>query len=163
MAIPLILWSPDLLPSGLVIEELVGLPDLAPTLLTLAGLEVPEPQTEDAGESFTDLWQSGAAPEVQPTRLRYSEGNLYNLPAVLIEEGPWRFILRANDRGELYDVTRDPDERFNVALDFPEVTSRLRQLAAPRLTAYLAGRDDSGRPELSPEELRALQALGYAE
>ena len=161
--IPLLLWSPDLVPSGHTISELVGLLDIAPTLLDLAGLPVPEPQAIDEGRSLASLWQTEVSVEDRQTPPRFSEGNLYNLPAVLVEDGPWRYVLRANDREELYDLTRDPEERFNVALQFPEVSARYRQLVEPRLAAYLDDSPREDRRELSPEELRALQALGYVD
>lgn len=159
--IPLIFWGPGLVPAEQVVSELVGLIDVGPTLLALAGLEVPKPQAVDEGQPLAALWQNEVGFADLQIPPRFSEGNLYNLPAVLVEDGPWRFVLRANDREELYDVTRDPEERYNVAGEFPEIAERYRRLVEPRLAAFLAGITDEERQELSPEELRALRALGY--
>ena len=160
--IPLLIWGPGRVPAGKVVSGLVGLVDVGPTLLDLAGLEAPQPMAVDKGRSVSPLWQ-GAEGEEWPALPRFAGGNLYNLPAVLVEDGPWRFLLRANDRQELYDVSRDPEERYNVALEFPEVAERYRQLLEPRLAAFLE--DDAGQKpaQLSPEELRALKALGYVD
>jgi hypothetical protein len=58
------------------------------------------------------------------TPARFSCGNVYALPTVLAEHGPWRFMLRANGMQELYDVTRDPQERHNLAFDDSEIAAR---------------------------------------
>ena len=161
--IPLLLWGPGLVPAGRVVSELVGLVDVGATLLELAGLEAPSPGAADEGRSLALLWQGAAGGGERRAPPRFAEGNLYNLPAVLVEDGPWRFLLRANDREELYDVSRDPEERYNVALEFPEVAERYRRLVQPRLAAFLAGGAGEEPAKLSPEELRALKALGYAD
>lgn len=162
--IPLLFWGPDLLPAGRAVSELVGLVDVGPTLLELAGLEPPQPDAADEGRSIAPLWRAAAGPE-EPRSIppRFSEGNLYNLPAILVEDGPWRFILRANDRTELYDTRRDPEDHHNVAPEFPEIAERYRQLAEPRLRTLLEADRDEPPQELSPQELRALKALGYVD
>ncbi len=161
--VPLLVWGPGLVPAGQVEGGLVGLVDVGPTLLDLAGIEVSEPAAADEGRSLAPLWQGAADGEKRPALPRFAGGNLYNLPAALVEDGPWRFLLRANDREELYDMNRDPEERYNVAGDFPEVAERYRRLLEPRLAAFLV--DDAGNKpaELSPDELRALKALGYVD
>ena len=79
---------------------------------------------------------------------------------MLVEDGPWRSILRANGAQELYDVTRDPQERDNLAFQQPEVAGRHRRVLEPQLAALL--HTGTGQREMSPEELEALRALGYA-
>ncbi len=91
---------------------------------------------------------------------RFSGGNLYDLPAVLVEDGSWRFILRANGQQELYDVEFDPQERNNVALQNPQVAERLRHLLEPRLAALLEDAEGE-EAEFSAETLEALRSLGY--
>lgn len=161
--VPLVFWGPGAVPAGRTVDAVAGLVDVAPTLLALAGLEPPLPAVADEGRPLTSLWteetldDAGAA-----TPPRFSGGNLYDLPAVLAEEGPWRFILRANGHQELYDVTRDPRERHNLAFDRPDVAERFRQALEPRLAFFLAHGDEGPR-EMSPEELEALRSLGYVQ
>ena len=170
--IPLVFWSPGRLPAGLTVEGLVGHVDVGPTLLELAALRVPVAESPDEGRSLVPLFHSGEAAaaesdeagnEENPPPMwppRFSGGNLYDLPATLVEDGRWRFILRANGQEELYDVELDPAERSNVASQNPDVTERYRQLLEPRLAALLE--DSEGEEaQISPETLEALRSLGY--
>ena len=170
--IPLIFWSPGSIPASLTVSSLAGHVDIGPTLLELAALEVPPPATPDEGRSLVPLFRPADPAAGEDTELgdgsedrappRFSGGNLYDLPAVLVEDGRWRFILRANGQQELYDVGRDPEERFNVALQNPQVAERYRQLLEPRLATLI--QDDEGEEaELSPETLEALRSLGYVQ
>ena len=107
------------------------------------------------------LWTSPGRPSAEsPARILSAGNNLYGLPAVLVEEGPWRFILRANGSRELYDANLDPAERTNLAHQHPDLVERFSALMQPNLDSFLKGKDGEA-PELSPEELRALQSLGY--
>jgi hypothetical protein len=80
----------------------------------------------------------------------------------MAEHGPWRFMLRANGMQELYDVTRDPQERHNLAFDQSEVAGRYRQVLEPQLAALMHTGTSATAQKLSPEQLEALRALGYA-
>lgn len=156
--VPLIFWGTEI-PQGQRIHAVNGLVDVAPTLLELARIQPPE-ATEtlpDEGRSLVPLW-TGTEPD--GARIRFAGSNLYQLPAVLLEEGPWRFILRANGQEELYHVLSDPREMINRAHEQPELVARYRELLAPRLYAFLEGAEgqDMG---MSPETLESLRSLGY--
>ena len=154
--LPLIFWGPGAVPDGRTVTPVVGLVDVAPTLLDLAGLPPPAAAAPDEGRSLVPAWAGGTFPELP----RFSGGNLYGLPAVLLEDGPWRSILRANGAQELYDVTLDPQERNNLALQQPDVAGRHRRVLEPQL-ATLLHTGTKAKREMSPEELEALRALGY--
>lgn len=168
--VPLILWG-DGVPAGTRVADVVGLVDVAPTLIDLAGFQVP-PAEVDEGRSLAPLLSPPAEPvdgstEGSPITYsaappRFSGGNLYGLPSVLVEEGQWRCVLRANGTLELYDVETDPEERFNVADRHPEVAEHYRILLQPRLDIFLAGKSGS-LEDMSPEALEALRSLGYAQ
>jgi len=158
---PLLFWSPGTVPSERTVEELVGLVDVGATLTELAGLPTHEAAAPDEGRSLVASW-SGGSEDLQPLP-RFAGGNLYDLPAVLVEEGTWRYILRGNDKAELYDVGRDPEERFNLAAEHPEVAAHFRTLMKPRLDAFLQTEAGKGPEDLSPETLKALQSLGYVQ
>ncbi|MDX1502902.1 MAG: sulfatase [Thermoanaerobaculia bacterium] len=159
--IPLLFWGPGRVPAGGVFEHQVGLVDVAPTLLELAGLEPPAPSAPDEGRSLVPLWSGAEAAAGWRELPRFASGNLYDLPAALVEEGRWRYLLRANGAEELYDLDDDPGERFNRARDLPEIAARYRELLAPRLDAVMAGLPGEDAPALTSDELRALRALGY--
>jgi len=138
-----------------------GLVDVAPTLVELAGLPAMVPQAPDEGRSLVGQWGASAGTETSAVPARFSGGNLYGLPAVLVEDGPWRFLLRANGMQELYDVTRDPLERNNVASANPEPVERYRLMLEPQLAALMHTREGATAPKLTPEQLESMKSLGY--
>jgi arylsulfatase A-like enzyme len=160
--VPMVFWGPGVVPAGQVASTVAGVVDVGPTLLELAGLPVASPHDLDEGRSLAGFWdpRGGAAP---PAALpRFSGGNLYDLPAVLVEDGPWRFVLRANGTQELYDVIRDPRERRNLAFEHAELADSYRHLLEPQLAALMHTWEGGGSaPQLSPKQLEALKALGY--
>ena len=171
--VPLIFWSPGRVPAGLHVSSLAGHVDIGPTLLELAELAAPRPSAPDEGRSLAPRFRpqgdaadagDGTSDSEEPPHPaappRFSGGNLYGLPAALVEDGSWRFILRANGQGELYNVELDPQERHNVALQNPQIADRYRQLLEPRLATLLEDADDE-EAELSTETLEALRSLGY--
>jgi arylsulfatase A-like enzyme len=157
---PLAFWGPQRVPEGRAVKELVGLVDIGPTLLELAGLDAPGPTAVGEGRSLVSSWEEGTAAR-NPAPPRFSEGNLYDLPAVLVEDSGWRFVLRANGVQELYDAADDPHERHNLAFDHPERVDLYRELLRPRLDAILRNGNGVGSSEISAEALQALRALGY--
>jgi arylsulfatase A-like enzyme len=169
--VPLLFWcgaastaqsgTPCGVATGRVTSLLAGLVDVGPTLLDLAGLEAPAAEAPDEGRSLAPLWRTAEPGPEASSPPRFAGGNLYDLPAVMVEDGPWRSILRANGTQELYDVARDPQERQNLAHEYPETAERLRRALQPRLDIFLRGGTDQGPAELSPETLEALRSLGY--
>jgi arylsulfatase A-like enzyme len=158
--IPLLFWGPNIVPAGRSVDTIAGLVDVGPTLLDLAGLPVPEAKFPDDGRSLTGTFRGDGGPA--PVSVAHAVGgNLYGLPAALLEDGPWRFILRANGVQELYDVTRDPAERHNVATANPEVVAAYRKRLEPQLATLLHTSSGSAPAELSPEQIEALKSLGY--
>jgi arylsulfatase A-like enzyme len=160
--VPLVFWGAGTVPDGRTVTTLVGLVDVAPTLVELAGLPAMVPQTPDEGRSVAGLWSTADGAETPTAPARFSGGNLYGLPAVLVEHGPWRFILRTNGVQELYDVTHDPQERHNVALEHVDVSERFRQALEPQLAALMHTAKGATEQRMTPGQLEALKALGYA-
>jgi hypothetical protein len=115
----------------------------------------------DEGRPVDGLWAASEGPGTPAAPARFSGGNLYGLPAVLVEDGPWRFLLRANGVQELYDVARDPLERHNVAVANPEVAERYRRVLEPQLAALMHTGQGATAQAITPEQLEALKALGY--
>lgn len=125
--VPLILRLPKKLPAGKRVTDPVSTLDIAPTLLELAGLEVP---STVRGSSLLPLARGKSDPE----RVVVTEGR----GAHAIRVGTWRLVVRdkthrhvwAKGRRieralELYDLAKDPGERVEVAAKHPEVVARL--------------------------------------
>jgi choline-sulfatase len=113
--IPLIIRTPG--HSGRTLNAShVGLLDLAPTLLDLAGLEVPPIMD---GSSLLPL-MSGSTDSVRTVVGEYlGEGAI--APIFMIRRGPWKFVWSQPDGAQLYDVDDDPHELVNLVGD-PDVT-----------------------------------------
>ena len=158
--IPLVFWGAGAVPAGRTVTTVVGHVDIAPTLVELAGLPAMVPQAPDEGRSLAGAWRPPGGTDPSPSPARFSGGNLYGLPAVLVEHGQWRFMLRANGVQELYDVTGDPKERQNLAFEHPDVAQRYREVLEPQLAA-LMHTGGGAASKVSPEQLEALRALGY--
>ncbi len=135
-----------------------GLVDVTPTLLELAGLDSPDPDGPDEGRSLVAAWDN---PDSWQTPLRFSEGNLYGLPAALLQDGLWRYLLRANGVEELFDAGADPGDTQDLVREHPELVARYRAILQPRLDALIEAGAEGGPAEIDPEAAEALRALGY--
>jgi arylsulfatase A-like enzyme len=154
LRVPLIMAGRGV-PRGVTNPNLVSLIDIAPTMLSLAGLPVPpEMEGRDLLDTARDVpWLS------QRIFAQYGD-RLY-----CVRAPRWKLIQRpAHDTVKLFDLHRDPGERSNVRDRYPEVTeSLLEELrvwrdARPRLE--LSPRASG---ELSAEKIEELRALGYVE
>ncbi len=154
MRVPLIISSPKLFRGSLVVSDrVVGLVDVAPTLLSLLGIAAPkavdgkalfadtlEPERTIYGESLVTLFNHGWAP-------------LHSLSRVADKH------IRA-PRAEYYDIVRDPGELENL---FGARGDRSAPLVAA-LDARLKGASAAvpREPELDSEIAKGLAALGYS-
>ncbi len=140
--------------------NVVGLLDIAPTLIARAGATIP------ADMQGVDL---AKAPHErpEPNRLVFSEedheGNV--LRAVRTET--WKYI-EANDgnpRGlatlELYDVEKDPTEDANLAETEAVQIAAMRQHADAQQSLAETGAFEAEEADISEEERQALCNLGY--
>lgn len=128
LRIPFLVWAPGLFRGPRQVEEMVQNIDLAPTLLELAGVPVPEYMD---GRSIAPLLRN------EPVKWRdaiyyeyYWEWNYPQTPTVLgIRTDQYKYIFYHGvwDIDELYDVRNDPYETRNLALD-PEHRELVRQL-----------------------------------
>lgn len=107
--IPLMISFPGTIPAGLVSDQLVGLQDLLPTLLSLAGEPlVPKVDGKDL---------SGVIFDNKPVR-DYFIGQCGDDPnqQYMIATQRWKYIYHQhNGVEELYDQTQDFAELFNLA------------------------------------------------
>lgn len=113
--VPLVVWGPGRIPAGLRVESLVELPDVAPTVLELAG--VPVPPTWSA-RSLHPTWRSGGANagrevvHAELARDHIQSGAEY---IVMHRERDWKLVYYVGEAdGELYDLGRDPEEHHNL-------------------------------------------------
>jgi arylsulfatase A-like enzyme len=164
--VPLIVRGPGTGAPGRILRSPVGLIDLAPTLLDLAGLPAnPEAQGkslrrllngERVGSSrwaFT-FTESGYAKDYQ----RSVTSERYKLVSVPDPED--RKVMKGSDF-ELYDLQKDPGETRNVIGEQPKVAEALKK----QLDRWIV---ESGAPSEAPAEVsldrdteEQLRSLGY--
>ena len=127
--VPLSIWSPKRFGRApKIVEQNVSLVDLFPTVCELA--EIPAPDELD-GRSLVPLINEREAADWHDTV--YSElWRAQNGPSVMVKEGSLKYFRFDNDKGwpeQLFDLSKDPDERNNL-IDVPAYADTLSQLRA---------------------------------
>jgi arylsulfatase A-like enzyme/Flp pilus assembly protein TadD len=162
LRVPLVIRLPEAARSLRIPDRVRNL-DLAPTLLDLAGIPIPQ---SFEGESLLPLIESDRS-EASRDRASYA-----SLPALLFRDAVlqesvnirgWSFARDLDDphREHLFDLRVDPDEEVNLIEIEPDEADRLR----PLLDAYQRRTPLPGavRSEIriDPQIADKLRALGY--
>lgn len=123
--VPLIIAGPKV-PRGESRQQTVGLIDIYPTLLDLAGLPAnPVNQGRSLRPILSDadiLWDYPVI-----TQLRRGGTDKVKFRGQAIQSGPWRYSLYGDGSEELYNHENDPKEWTNLAAD-PESAQQHREL-----------------------------------
>jgi arylsulfatase A-like enzyme len=140
------------------VGEAVGLCDVTPTLLQLAGL--PDPEGVEGRRLLSAEATGGWTPAALPDAPRYSELDRHvTLRSVMTIEH--HLILNPGaSRSELYSVPDDPLEAHDLAPDAPAIVSALADSIA-RYERARTPRSADTLPSLSDEERARLRSLGY--
>ena len=109
--VPLIIRAPERW-GPTTVDTPVSLLDLAPTLLDLAGADIPD--TFD-GDTLTPL--VGAPVDETRTVVGEYMGEGATAPIFMIRRGDIKFVWSEDDGAQLYDLNADPDEMVNLASD----------------------------------------------
>ena len=109
--VPLIIRAPERW-GPTTVDTPVSLLDLAPTLLDLAGADIPD--TFD-GDTLTPL--VGAPMDETRTVVGEYMGEGATAPIFMIRRGDIKFVWSEDDGAQLYDLSADPDELVNLASD----------------------------------------------
>ena len=169
--VPFAIVAPGLVPAGASVPQRVELADVAPTIYALMGIA---PPAEEHGRSLVPyLERPGAGGAGKPSFSEYGLG-----PIRTIQEGRFKLVWNPQEydpvcipkappghypiaTAELYDLEKDPEERTNLA---PGDPARVRELAQhlDRRFAALPGIGKAKKQEISPEQRKKLEALGYA-
>lgn len=150
--VPAILRVPGVPPQR--VSSVVAAMDLAPTLLTLLGLPIPE--------AFRGRPLHLAKGRFRAVDDRVVVGETHRFADLRsIRAGRFKLIVDRETGGrKLFDVIDDPGERRNQRKQHPEVVERLK---AALEAHYASGSFSAPRKEL-PEDLeQGLRSLGYIE
>jgi arylsulfatase A-like enzyme len=105
---------------------LVGLTDVGPTLLELAGVS---PQQTASGRSLVPLLQGGAPHDWRTAWCTQMEGTEVRFSQRSIRTRDWLYVYNPAAVDELYDLRHDPGETVNLA-SRPEHRATMEQLCA---------------------------------
>jgi arylsulfatase A-like enzyme len=177
LRVPLIVRYPDGHAAGTVVDAMVGLHDLVPTVLDVLGLD-PSGADSGGGPPIDGRSLRGDAPghpalrgesshckdeEVLPCRPRGPRGK------VLAWREPDRLTLyRPESEGVVWEVyARDADPReLRPTGELPSEAARAVLLEMADRRAQIAAAEAEGAPAAAPggdAELEALKALGYVD
>jgi arylsulfatase len=142
--VPFIIKWPAGTPAGTICDKLGCAVDLLPSFAKIAGANLPNLKID--GVDITELWKGNTDAEPRDNILFYYGKN--NLNGV--RKGNWKLVLphtwqsyntepgndghggkRINmtvESPELYDMTRDPGEQYNVIEYHPEKAAEIMQL-----------------------------------
>ena len=117
--IPLIVSQPGVVPAGIRSNALISNIDFLPTILAMAGVNVP-PSVEGkdmrptfAGESIQDCVYAEYYHSLDPCRM--------------VRDGRYKYIHTEEDICELYDIVNDPLEQVNLAW-YPQYSTRVQAM-----------------------------------
>lgn len=165
--VPLIVKPPLGFEPGRRIDEQVELIDIAPTILAMMWIEIPD---AFSGKPLHELIEgrpySYAGSPAYSTTWVAAEDNSPNGGAMFVQlmsnrSPDWKYIYLSHfEQEELYDLKRDPEETRNVSKTNPRITgSRKTPMKEKLEQAHDAFVDP--RAKLAPHLLRQLQGLGY--
>jgi arylsulfatase A-like enzyme/Tfp pilus assembly protein PilF len=153
--VPMLLFSPGLVPAGKTVDQLTRVIDLAPTVLDYLGIS----QDIGQGASLRPLIEgTGSDEQISSySESLYASLNLGWSELRALERGGYRFILAPAP--ELYDLADDPGELTNRFDSAPEAAGRLER----RLATLMASMPESSAqtPPVDAQTRAMLRSLGY--
>jgi arylsulfatase A-like enzyme len=111
--VPAIVWSPGRIPGGRVVQDLTALFDFAPTILELAGAEVPEWME---AESLVPYFGKEQPKGRQYVFSEHAGDRILNGTAfmTMVRDDQYKLVHFAETDGQLFDLSADPEERVNL-------------------------------------------------
>lgn len=163
--VPCLMRWKETIPEGVVCNKLAAGIDILPTIAEIAGAPLPAKKID--GVSLTPLLRGNF--EATPRESFYFYYRKNNLEAVT--DGQWKWVFphpgrtyegfapgkdgkpgAVNEnfsfRGGLYDLRRDPGERYDVRFAYPDIVRSLEEIAEQareELGDDLTGRQGTGR------------------
>jgi tetratricopeptide (TPR) repeat protein len=152
--VPLLLRLPGAAGGGRRVAGAIGLADLAPTLLDLAGL----PATGMDGASLTAALRAGGRSGPPPSVYAETYFPRYHFgwsELLSVSDGRYRYIHAP--RPELFDLQADPGEKRDLAKERASVADAMGGWLSR--SGFLGALSEPGR--VDPDVQARLQALGY--
>jgi arylsulfatase A-like enzyme len=121
--VPAVVRWPGRVPAGVVSTQVGITMDLSASILAAAGANLPA-EARLEGINLWPLLEKGAKPASRTLFWRVTTNGL-NQRAV--RDGDWKLLLEGSARLMLFDVSKDPGERSDVAASNTAVVRRLHQ------------------------------------
>ena len=137
MRIPLAMRWPGRIGAGQVARQLVSNMDLVPTVLAAAGVEMPCMD----GENLLPIAQDAAKAKGRDDLMCEHYGHGQDCFQRLLRRGPYKYIAHRGDMEELYDLSQDPCELRNLAVD-PRSSDILKDMRERLIRQMEAHGDD---------------------
>jgi arylsulfatase A-like enzyme len=181
LRVPLIFRGPGI-PEGQRSSTVVGLVDLMPTILDLAGLP---PVGDPMGKSLVPLIRGNGTESGREQRLLFSEAWMtfgvtadglapVEVPIFAVRRGAEKLSRHPDGKGfryAYYNLDEDPGERWNRFEAEGQSVSDLREaldryagaMAARRAAIVRPSSQPESEPPMDPQQEERLRALGYLE
>ncbi len=149
-----------------IIEAPVAHIDLMPTLAALAGEDPAQQILPPRGISLLPLLRGET--RTLPERILFAhrgwreDHDYWSKREYALLHGDHKYLVMEAGNDRLYDLNTDPYEVDNLRWQEAEVAARLQDEAHQTLARFIAeGRTPSGTSEMTEEEIKELEALGY--
>jgi arylsulfatase A-like enzyme len=179
--VPLVIRYPRAFKPGTRCRDLGQITDLFPALMQLAFIRDKKAKASIQGENLLKALQRPVRDFVllesqrsmHPMRGAWCGGvkdtenfdpRYMNVAYKAARTKKYKYIWASNGNDMLFDIVKDPDERFNVIYRFPEIARKLRKALEKKLMSMeLRNYPDMFRtPErYDPKGLRRLAAWGF--
>jgi arylsulfatase A-like enzyme len=133
--VPLILYYPPKVPTGLMIDQPVSNFSIAETILALISNE---PSGNASGNSLVSLWEDPTANSSWPAPISELSQQPWTEENYPVQKGwikslvndPWHYIVYENGQNELFNWDKDPIEQKNMVEepDLQSVRSNLHNI-----------------------------------
>jgi arylsulfatase A len=122
--VPAIANWPGKIQNGSISHEITMLMDLAPTIITIAGLGQPEEETFDGVDLSPVLFEEKG---LEPRYLYWRFNNPYtNTASYAVRDESWKYIVH-EDQKFLFNLNLDITESNNMINHFPKQASKLEK------------------------------------
>lgn len=158
--VPLIFKLPSGMGTPHVVRRLVGIIDVAPTLLDLLHLQDPLSRQFQGMSLASDILGKGAGRERPVYAETYYPRDSFGWSELYgISTSQFKYIQAP--RPELYDLLKDPQELHNVYAERRSLAAALREQLNGIERRYTSTQPAATAPPLPPETVEKLKSLGY--
>lgn len=125
--VPFLIFAPNQVDPGTVVDEALSSVDFVPTLFALMGVET---EAKFHGRDFSSLLVSDRdrVDEVAWKDIAFARGTGENAGWLMAVSDRYKLVFSSSDRPWLFDLDRDPDELINM-IDNPAYREIAREMA----------------------------------